>query len=54
MRLGGIKGLAIVRLDKGDIVRHRLVQNIVEAYARDARADSSRHEPDGPDLRSDE
>jgi len=32
-RLRGIKGLAIVRLDRGDIVRHRLVQNIVEAYA---------------------
>ena len=32
-RLRGIKGLAIVRLDGGDIVRHRLVQNIVEAYA---------------------
>ena len=38
-RLAGIKGLAVVRLDRGDIVRHRLVQNIVEAYARDrARA----------------
>jgi len=33
-RLGGIKGLAFVRLDRNDIVRHRLVQNIVEAYAR--------------------
>ncbi len=32
-RLKGIKGLDIIRLDKGDIVRHRLVQNIVEAYA---------------------
>jgi len=32
-RLRGIKGLAIVRLDKVDIVRHRLVQNIVAAYA---------------------
>ena len=39
-RLGGIKGLAMVRLDKTDIVRHRLVQNIVEAYARDGRASS--------------
>ncbi len=34
-RLAGIKGVAFVRLDKADIVRHRLVQNIVEAYARD-------------------
>jgi len=32
-RLSGIKGLEFIRLDKGDIVRHRLVQNIVEAYA---------------------
>ena len=35
-RLGGIKGLAIVRLQRGDIVRHRLVQSVVEAYARNA------------------
>lgn len=34
-RLSGIKGLAFIRLDKADIVRHRLVQNIVEAYARE-------------------
>ncbi|HUO07221.1 MAG TPA: PhoH family protein [Phycisphaerae bacterium] len=31
--LRGIKGIAFVTLDKGDIVRHRLVQNIVQAYA---------------------
>jgi len=36
-RLAGIKGLTFVRLDKGDIVRHRLVQNIVEAYARNSQ-----------------
>ena len=36
-RLRGIQGLAIVRLDKGDIVRHRLVQNIVEAYGRNGK-----------------
>ncbi len=34
-RLSGIKGIAFVTLDKHDIVRHRLVQNIVEAYGRD-------------------
>jgi phosphate starvation-inducible protein PhoH and related proteins len=33
-RLAGIKGIAFVRLDKQDIVRHRLVQNIVEAYEK--------------------
>jgi phosphate starvation-inducible PhoH-like protein len=32
-RLSGLKGIEFVRLDKGDIVRHRLVQSIVEAYA---------------------
>ena len=32
-RLKGIKGLSFVYLDKLDIVRHRLVQNIVDAYA---------------------
>ena len=33
-RLSGIKGIGFIRLDKADIVRHRLVQNIVEAYER--------------------
>ncbi len=31
--LRGIKGIAHVKLDKADIVRHRLVQNIVQAYS---------------------
>ncbi len=39
-RLGGLKGLAFERLGKTDIVRHRLVQDIVEAYARNDRKDS--------------
>jgi len=38
-RLSGIEGLEFVALDKTDIVRHRLVQNIVEAYARGAGTD---------------
>src|SRR5687767_13590476 len=33
-RLRGIKGIATVELERGDIVRHRLVQNIVNAYER--------------------
>jgi len=33
-RLSGIKGLDFVHLDRQDIVRHHLVQNIVEAYER--------------------
>ena len=31
-KLRGIKGIATVELETGDIVRHRLVQNIVTAY----------------------
>jgi len=34
-RLSGIKGLDFVTLDRQDIVRHHLVQNIVDAYGRD-------------------
>jgi len=30
--LGHIKGIATIEFDKGDIVRHKLVQRIVEAY----------------------
>jgi phosphate starvation-inducible PhoH-like protein len=33
-RLRGIKGIALVELERADIVRHRLVQNIVNAYER--------------------
>jgi phosphate starvation-inducible PhoH-like protein len=33
-RLRGVKGIATVTLERGDIVRHRLVQNIVDAYER--------------------
>jgi phosphate starvation-inducible PhoH-like protein len=31
-RLRGIKGIGVTELTRGDIVRHRLVQNIVRAY----------------------
>ncbi len=34
-RLKGVKGLSFIRLDRHDIVRHRLVQNIVDAYGKD-------------------
>lgn len=37
-RLAGIKGIAFVALERQDIVRHRLVQNIVDAYARDQQS----------------
>jgi phosphate starvation-inducible PhoH-like protein len=33
-KLRGIKGIGLVELQRGDIVRHRLVQNIVNAYER--------------------
>src|SRR4051812_5244268 len=33
-KLRGIKGIATIELERGDIVRHRLVQNIVNAYER--------------------
>ena len=45
-RLSGIKDLEFVRLGKTDIVRHHLVQNIVEAYAN---ADSPSPSTNGPD-----
>ncbi len=35
-RLRGIEGIASVQLTRTDIVRHRLVQEIVDAYERDA------------------
>ena len=31
-RLRGIEGIAVIRLEETDIVRHALVQDIVEAY----------------------
>ncbi len=34
-----IKGIGYVELSQRDIVRHRLVQNIVQAYKKRARAD---------------
>ncbi|MGF1596342.1 MAG: PhoH family protein [Acidimicrobiales bacterium] len=39
--LSGIDGLAFVTLTSGDVVRHRIVQDIVDAYARHDRAKRS-------------
>jgi phosphate starvation-inducible PhoH-like protein len=36
-RLTGVKGIATVQLQREDIVRHRLVQNIVNAYERNGQ-----------------
>ena len=33
-KLSGVKGIGFVELERSDIVRHRLVQNIVNAYER--------------------
>ena len=43
-KLKGIKGIGIVELGKSDIVRHRLVQNIVNAYERAGGANDSGEE----------
>ena len=36
-RLSGIPGVAVVKLSKADIVRHRLVQEIVQAYDEESK-----------------
>lgn len=41
-RLSGIQGIAVVRLTKADIVRHRLVTEIVHAYGNNSNGGSSR------------
>jgi phosphate starvation-inducible PhoH-like protein len=52
-RLNSINGIAIIRLGTSDIVRHRLVQKIVEAYEATQRIDELGdvlHADDGVDL----
>ena len=46
-RLHGIDGIAIVQLGKSDIVRHRLVQEIVQAYEEEERR-TPQHKPRTP------
>jgi phosphate starvation-inducible PhoH-like protein len=41
-RLRRIKGIGLIELDRADIVRHRLVQNIVNAYGADEPRQRSR------------
>jgi phosphate starvation-inducible PhoH-like protein len=43
-RLGGVRGIATVRLQREDIVRHRLVQNIVNAYERNGQKSTESRE----------
>jgi phosphate starvation-inducible PhoH-like protein len=35
--LAGVKGIAVTRFTAKDVVRHPLVQQIVEAYEEDSR-----------------
>jgi phosphate starvation-inducible protein PhoH and related proteins len=49
-RLAGIKGIAMVTLDKLDIVRHRLVQTIVEAYERRGGAQRAEGPTEAPET----
>jgi phosphate starvation-inducible PhoH-like protein len=45
-RLEPVKGVSVVRLTVADIVRHRLVQDIVDAYEADSGAsENTRNEP---------
>ncbi|MEX2256266.1 MAG: PhoH family protein [Acidimicrobiia bacterium] len=43
--LHGIDGLAFVELDRSDVVRHRIVQDIVHAYERAGEASTDRPAP---------
>ena len=44
-RLQTLRGVSIVELDESDIVRHRLVQDIVQAYEEQPRR--RQHAPHG-------
>lgn len=41
--LKGVKGIGMVELNADDVVRHRLVKSIIEAYSRHEEANGSRH-----------
>jgi phosphate starvation-inducible PhoH-like protein len=40
--LTGVEGIQFVHLKRGDVVRHRIVQDIVDAYERHDLADGGR------------
>lgn len=50
-KLREVKGIAVVELDKADIVRHRLVQNIVLAYEQYDRVADVDEDDDDPRRR---
>jgi phosphate starvation-inducible PhoH-like protein len=39
--LGGIDGIALIYLDERDVIRHRLVKEIIKAYSRDREEEPS-------------
>ena len=45
--LEGVEGIAIVRMTRGDIVRHPVVQRVVDAYERATPQPPARHPGDG-------
>ena len=52
--LRGVEGIAIVHLNRGDVVRHRLVQSVIEAYeSHGARRGDERTDGRGPQADSD-
>ena len=42
--LDGVEGIAFIEMTRGDIVRHKLVTRIVEAYEHDARVAKERRQ----------
>jgi phosphate starvation-inducible PhoH-like protein len=40
--LDNIKGISIIQLDTDDVVRHRLVKDIIQAYDKDADCEKDR------------
>lgn len=47
--LKGTEGVAVVRLERSDVVRHPLVQNIIEAYENHEKAKNAGEAGDGRD-----
>ena len=51
--LKDVPGIAFVELDERDIIRHKLVTRIVQAYAREEEAQRARH-ADGADNQTEQ
>lgn len=53
--LGGIPGISFVYLDKSDVVRHRLVRNIIDAYEKRAHnIETSKDDRSYPERRQED